>query len=778
VWSLDGPSGSSFGSAIVPVGDANGDGYGDFVVGSNSYSNGQHKEGRVQLFLGGPGAVPTPGDSLESDQANANLGTSLAAGDVNGDRTVDFVAGAPEYSGTTSGAGRVYLLMNAGPAPRPPAYVDARLMVGGVTVARDTIDTAAGRDTVTVAADVSLSDGGAVDLELTDLDPSTPADMVRVDEVTEPSVTGTGPQGPVFALAGQRFVPAQGVKAFEALAYDPLAGKFASNGNLYDACGNRLSNGPDGPGIAWDPVTRKFWNISFDAVAQTWVVASWDTVTLSLTAQFTIPRVLSVPGTGPDTLEDARGLAVDSSAVYVVDAGPINLVPAANAWFKFTRTGTPVASLKGAGFAVNAFSDVVDDIAWSPLASPTAPGRLLVAVEHTGIVVLDTTGAVVDTFTWRAQNVETADRPSAFAGLALDPGSGDLFLADNDRSLAEHWVRVNDPGPTSYIVGDGNPMVLQRTGTACPQSVLWEPVPPVTMYCPTGASIFGLAYRSVDQRVYGIDYGDGTLWKFDPRTGRGVRVGPTFVISAWGLAYDTQRDRLYALEQGTGYGRVWSIDPRTARATPLPNVVGETPDDIAFEPNGGAIYGVADVSGNLDLIRIDRDTGIGTAVGPTRPARGLDYDPVRGTLVGLSVVDSLWSINAGTGAASLIGVVPSSVGWEGLAVVPVAPFGTTDVPRGPGAPQRFVALAAYPQPTRAGAHLTFALAVAGDVRLDLFDVGGRLLRRLAAGRMMAGAHTIDWDGRTSDGVPAAAGIYFARLSAGGRVVATRIVLIR
>jgi len=774
---IAGASNALLGAALASVGDANGDGYLDFVAAAPGYSNGQSNEGSAQLFLGGPGGTITPGYLFESNQVDAAglPGVSMASGDVNGDGAMDFVLGMRLYDGSVTDGGRATLVMNAGPAPLPRSKVDLRLLVGGVAIARDSIVTTSNRDTVTLGADLALAAGATVDLEVTDLDPTTSGDLTSIDASIEPTVAPTGPVGPVFALAGQRFVPVQGVHAFDALAYDPAAKKFASDGHLYDACGNLLSAGPDGQGIAWDSVTRKFWNVSFDAGNQQWVVAYWDTTLSTSTPVFTIPRVLTVPGTGADTLEDARGIAVDSNTVYIVDAGPAGLVPNANAWFKFTRTGTPLASLKGAGFAVNLFKDIVDDIVYAPFSSPTNPGKLLVAVEHIGIVVLGANGAMVDTFTWRAQNVADADRPHAFAGLAIDPGSGDLYLGDNDRTLAQHWIRLTDQGVTSYLVGDGNPMVLEYpAGTNCTMPSLWEPLPPASTTCPQSPFIFGVAYRTADERVYAIDYGNGDLWKFDPRTGRGSRVGATNLLSVRGLAYDISRDRLYGNQQLGGTCQLWSIDPRTAVPTRFPQVTPYPMDDIGFEPNGGVIYSV---SGGK-LIRIDRDTGAATIVGPTRAARGLDYDPVRGALLALSASDSLWSINPSTGTASLISLLPSSPGWEGLAVVTVGPAGVTAVAPPVAQTDVALALAASPIPFLDRARLTFALGAPLRVRLEVFDVSGRLIRRLGDGPFAAGAHSIEWDGRDAGGSPVSAGVYFARLAEGKRAVTTRIVRLR
>ena len=42
----------------------------------------------------------------------------------------------------------------------------------------------------------------------------------------------------------------------------------------------------------------------------------------------------------------------------------------------------------------------------------------------------------------------------------------------------------------------------------------------------------------------------------------------------------------------------------------------------------------------------------------------------------------------------------------------------------------------------------------------------------------AGPHIARWDGRTTAGEPAAGGVYFAKLSSGGRDAVSRFVLLR
>jgi hypothetical protein len=93
---LQAPDGreSFFGWAMTAVGDINGDGYGDLLVGASRFAV---YTGRAYLFAGGAGGPgPTPMLVLRSPGgAQGDFGASLAGGgDFNGDGYPDFVIGA------------------------------------------------------------------------------------------------------------------------------------------------------------------------------------------------------------------------------------------------------------------------------------------------------------------------------------------------------------------------------------------------------------------------------------------------------------------------------------------------------------------------------------------------------------------------------------------------------------------------------------------------------------------------------------------------------------
>lgn len=88
-------------------------------------------------------------------------------------------------------------------------------------------------------------------------------------------------------------------------------------------------------------------------------------------------------------------------------------------------------------------------------------------------------------------------------------------------------------------------------------------------------------------------------------------------------------------------------------------------------------------------------------------------------------------------------------------------------------------LTAQPNPLRAGGtgvRLQFQMAVAGPVRLSIYDVGGRLVRTLRDGHLDAGPGEAHWDGVAGDGRPVRSGVYFVRLDGPGTALTTRVVV--
>lgn len=84
----------------------------------------------------------------------------------------------------------------------------------------------------------------------------------------------------------------------------------------------------------------------------------------------------------------------------------------------------------------------------------------------------------------------------------------------------------------------------------------------------------------------------------------------------------------------------------------------------------------------------------------------------------------------------------------------------------------------YPNPTRGDLTVAFrAPAGASALELMMFDVAGRKVRTLVRGEVSEGLKRVRWDGRDDQGQDVAAGVYFARLTAGNRTLERQRVMV-
>ena len=101
-----------FGSSLALLGDVNGDGADDLLVGTDLNDANGTSSGRAYLYFGGPGADTTPDLIMTGEAALDFLGFSLAsAGDLNADGFADFVIGAYGVDGAGSQSGRAYVYL-------------------------------------------------------------------------------------------------------------------------------------------------------------------------------------------------------------------------------------------------------------------------------------------------------------------------------------------------------------------------------------------------------------------------------------------------------------------------------------------------------------------------------------------------------------------------------------------------------------------------------------------------------------------------------------------
>ncbi len=98
-------------------------------------------------------------------------------------------------------------------------------------------------------------------------------------------------------------------------------------------------------------------------------------------------------------------------------------------------------------------------------------------------------------------------------------------------------------------------------------------------------------------------------------------------------------------------------------------------------------------------------------------------------------------------------------------------------------PSRFSLEQNYPNPFNPVTNIGFRIAdfpggAGGFVELIVVDLLGRMISTLVSENILAGYHSVQWDGRNDDGKQVSSGIYFYRLKSGGMVKSRKMLLTR
>jgi len=84
----------------------------------------------------------------------------------------------------------------------------------------------------------------------------------------------------------------------------------------------------------------------------------------------------------------------------------------------------------------------------------------------------------------------------------------------------------------------------------------------------------------------------------------------------------------------------------------------------------------------------------------------------------------------------------------------------------------------YPNPFNPSTTISYQLPASGQVRLDIYNVRGQLVRTLVDAEQNAGSHSVVWNGTDKAGQNVASGIYFYRLSSPGKTLGKRMLLMK
>lgn len=103
--------------------------------------------------------------------------------------------------------------------------------------------------------------------------------------------------------------------------------------------------------------------------------------------------------------------------------------------------------------------------------------------------------------------------------------------------------------------------------------------------------------------------------------------------------------------------------------------------------------------------------------------------------------------------------------------------GTSEAPSMPGVSVA-IPRSPSPNPFLKSTQFLFALDRDAHVRVEVFDLGGRRVRRILDAPLPSGEHSLAWDGRSDNGLSLPAGMYVINAIVGDHVRSRKVVLLR
>ncbi len=714
----------NFGVSVRAAGDVNGDGYGDLIVGEPGYDGAQTDEGRVVLYLGGP-SLPATTPFGRIGTPNSRLGYSIAQGDWNGDGYTDLAVGNPydDTGGTDQGRVDVYYGGPTGYAQNPNWSVFGHSPTGhlGWSVGN--------------AGDVD--NDGCEDLVIGEPDaggPSFPGAGAaylyrgsRSGLSTSPSWTITG--GSVISHLGTSVAGAGDVNGDGFADVVIGAPTYSPGGQAYVYLGS--ANGL-GANPAWSASGGNNGdNFGF-------CVASGGDINGDGYSDVVIGAPLKETGSNL-TDEGMAFVFYGSSSGLAMNAG----------W-----SGHGGQAGMEFGFAIASGDLNNDGLSEVVIGAPNYNNGGNANAGEIFVFAGQTTGLQTPPVIFIPGHAASDQYGRA---LAVGDVNNDGFA-----DLAVGAPTSNSAFPTGGLVD----LYLGSAGLL--NGPVW------TIQGPGSGALFGYAL-GLSGDITGDGVGD-ILVGIPSYSGTGPQTGAINIFYG-GRSGLPQLDngvahlpRQFRSDQTTSIALLGGSDQQTSL------VMGSYGRSCYGRTHVRAQYQIAPVGvtfSGVPLLGGARDTGapvsgLGSAVYVEETASGLTQQTayhwrMRFQSPSPFFPHTPWYSIPGNGGNETDARTAS---------------GQSDVASGVtgGSALRFARVG--PNPCREGTTLHFVLPVAGEARLTVHDVTGRLVATLVDGAVEAGLQTATWDTRDARGDLVAAGVYFARLEEGAKATVTKVVVRR
>jgi len=367
------------------------------------------------------------------------------------------------------------------------------------------------------------------------------------------------------------------------------------------------------------------------------------------------------------------------------------------------------------------------------------------------------------------------DTPSGLTSLAATTSSDFIAAATMVEDL---WIGCEYGTGTFYTMDfDGTMTYIGGNGTAC-NGLAYDDNAGILYGATYGATsdlyiidpangngtfvgtinsgiIIAMACDS-DGNLYGTDITDDNLYSIDPATGFGTVIGPLGIdISyAQGAEYDKDGDVLY-LSAYTASGELHTCDTSTGATT-----------YIGAFPGGMEVTGLA--------IPYSRETWVQATdnASGTVPGNGgsiiveITFDATELAVGDVLTADLLIQNNANYSADGDDYVIPVTLVVADLGTEGDLPVLRTSLNEN------------YPNPFNPDTNIAYAIKEAGDVKLEVYNIRGQLVKTLVNEERETGHYIVNWNGRDNSNKSVASGVYFYKMKANKFVETKKMILMK
>lgn len=353
-----------------------------------------------------------------------------------------------------------------------------------------------------------------------------------------------------------------------------------------------------------------------------------------------------------------------------------------------------------------------------------------------------------------------------------------ISITTNDSLHPAGIIRLTGRG---IVITPAEHGVMYVTSAAQPEGLLYSVNTATGALMPRGPlgvpQIGSLAIRPSSKEIYGTVATplSAFLYRISANSGAAGLAGIVPLGSLRAIAF-SPGDTLYGV---TASGKLYRIDLTTGDTTYVGKAVGLSYSGISFSPTSGRLW--ASVFTPIDSIyTLNPATGAATFVGVTGfggLTSSIAFDPL-GVLYALidngSGEDYLATLDTISAAGTIV-AGPLTVHNLHAIAMRTDSVGAVSVEdqQGETIPLEFLLRQNYPNPFNPSTTIKYDLPQTSHVSLSVYDVLGREVATLVNEEKSAGTYTVRWDASA-----VSSGVYFYRLRAGDFVQTRSMMIIK